>query len=676
MRLQIRETQSVGILAALTIVAILLSVAVLIWGLRGRELEHSRLETVSQTQMLMEQTQQNFDEADLLLQGVQARLSDEYGRRLGLDSVQTHLLLSARASSMRQMASIFLVNAQGIVVNSSRNFPATAQSVADREYFQYFARDATDKLFIERPVRSRVDNSWTMHMARPMVDSDGKFRGVIVAAINIAQFEQMYKMVMLDYERPIAMYFADGTLIASSPGRENMTGVRAPELNNEEFPAKGGAVRAIQHVGGDGERQVFALGRLAKYPFLISVTDDEILSLASWRETAAPIGMGAMLISIFIAVLAVFLINKLKSREALRVALRAANDLYQHTVDSVMDAIVAADRSMNIILFNPAAEKMFGLPASKALGCSFEILIPERLRSEHRGHISRFAGADAVSRAMAPQLKITGRRGDGSEFPIESTISKSLIDGKLQLTAVLRDMTEQRWVESELREVNDQLRQLSASLQTVREEERTRISRELHDELGQQLTGLKLSFTWLATRLREGRATNASSVDEMREQLDAAVTSVKRISSELRPLILDDLGFDEAVSWHAREFSKRSALEVALNLPAAREVQDDNLATALFRIVQESLTNAARHANATRIRIDLVATANRLVLTISDNGQGISDHAGRGGIGIVSMRERVNSIGGKFSIVSGAGVGTTIEVIVPRLAASAAGDEA
>ena len=277
---------------------------------------------------------------------------------------------------------------------------------------------------------------------------------------------------------------------------------------------------------------------------------------------------------------------------------------------------------------------------------------------------------------MAPQLKITGRRGDGSEFPIESTISKSLIDGKLQLTAVLRDVTEQRRVESELREVNDQLRQLSASLQTVREEERTRISRELHDELGQQLTGLKLSFTWLATRLREGRATNASSVDEMREQLDAAVSSVRRISTELRPLILDDLGFDEAVLWHPREFSRRSALEVTLNLQAAREVQDDNLATALFRIVQESLTNTARHANATRISIDLVAPANRLVLTISDNGQGISDNAGRGGIGLVSMRERVNSIGGKFSIVSGAGVGTTIEVTVPRPAASAAGDEA
>ncbi|MDO8248982.1 MAG: PAS domain S-box protein [Rhodoferax sp.] len=676
MRLQIRQPQSVGLLAALTIAAIVVSVIFLLWELRARELEHARLETASLTQMLMEQTQQSFDSADLVIQGVQERLSTPYGSQFALDSPATHLLLSSRVSGMPQMSSLFLVDAQGAVLNSSRAFPNLGLSVADRDYYTYFSQDRTKTFFIETPVRSRLDNTWTLHIARPLFEPNGKFRGVVVAAMSIPQFELAFKMVKLDYVRPIALYLADGTLIASLPHRENMIGARAPELNHEDIPAKANVVRTIRHAGAGGEQQVFALGRLAKYPLLVSVTDDEALSLASWRETAVPIALGALLVSIFIALVAMLLVHKHKSREALAVALRSANDLYQHTVNSVMDAIVAIDASRNIVLFNPAAEHMFGHRASEIIGKPFDILIPEQVRTRHLGHVDRFAETEVGSRTMAPQLEITGRRADGKEFPIESTISKFLIGDQLQMTAVLRDVTERRLAEIEVREVNSQLRSLSASLQLVREQERTRISRELHDELGQQLTGLKLSLLWLGTRLKEGRTAAPDTVDEMRSLLDTAIASVRRISTELRPLILDDLGFAEAVSWQTRDFAKRSALEVTLNLPAAGLVQGDALATALFRIVQESLTNVARHANATQVKIDLVAEGAKLALTIKDNGQGIQDAARQGGIGLVSMRERAISIGAHFNIVSRPRAGTTIEVTVPLNVATQDGDEA
>lgn len=675
MRLQIRQPQSVGLLAALTIAAIVVSVIFLLWELRARELEHSRRETASLAQMLMKQTQQSFESADLVIQGVQERLSNPYGSRFALDSPPTHLLLSSRVSGMPQMGSLFLVDAQGTVINSSRAFPSLGQSVADRDYYTYFSQDRTKTFFIETPVRSRLDNMWTLHMARPLFEPNGKFRGVIVAAMSIPQFELAFNMVKLNYVRPIALYLADGTLIASLPHRENMIGTRAPELN-QDSSVEANVIRTFQRVSEDGQQQVFALGRLAKYPLLVSVTDDETSSLASWRETAAPIALGALLMSIFIALVAMLLVHKHKSREALAIALRSANDLYQHTVNSVMDAIVAIDASRHIVLFNPAAENMFGLKASEVIGRPFDILIPERVRTKHLGHVGRFADAEVGSRTMAPQLEITGRRADGKEFPIESTISKFLIGGKLQMTAVLRDVTERRLAEIELREVNSQLRSLSTSLQLVREQERTRISRELHDELGQQLTGLKLSLLWLGTRLKEGRTAAPDTVDEMRSLLDTAIASVRRISTELRPLILDDLGFAEAVSWQTRDFAKRSALEVTLNLPAAGLVQGDALATALFRIVQESLTNVARHANATQVAINLATEGEKLILTIKDNGQGIQDHAKRGGIGLVSMRERAISIGAHFNIVSGPRAGTTIEVTVPLNVATQHGDEA
>lgn len=668
MRLQIRQSQSVGLLAVLSISAILVSVALLIWRLHDSELEHARLETISLTEMLMEQTQQSFEGADLVLQGVQERLSTAFGRQFELDSAPTHLLLSTRVSSMHQLSSIFLVNAQGTVINSSIDFPMPKIAVADREYFSHFAHEGGKKLFISKPIHNRIDNGWTIYMALPLFELSGKFRGIVVAALSIPQFEKMYQLVKLDYDRPIGLYFADGTLIASLPHRENSIGSIAPELINESIPTKTGEVRSIRHTNPFGDPEVFSIGHLTKYPLLVSVTDDVTLSLASWRETAIPIGLGAILVCFFTASIAIFLNSKLKHKEELALALRVANDRYQHTVNSVMDAIVAVDESMNIVLFNPAAERMFHLKARHVIGRPFDMLIPERIRAKHHGHIASFTDSEVASRPMNPQLEITGKRSDGQEFPIESTISKSLIGGKLQMTAVLRDVTAHRQAENELRKVNSQLRNLSTSLQEVREQERSRLSRELHDELGQQLTGLKLSLSWLGNRLKDGRATPPDAVDEMRSLLDEAIVSVRRISTELRPLILDDLSFGEALTWQTTEFTKRSNLEVSLNLSAADKVQGDNLATAMFRIVQESLTNVARHANATKVSIELVANASSLVLTIKDNGNGFQDTGRQGGIGLVSMRERATSVGATFNIINNpvAGTGTTIEVIIPH----------
>lgn len=266
---------------------------------------------------------------------------------------------------------------------------------------------------------------------------------------------------------------------------------------------------------------------------------------------------------------------------------------------------------------------------------------------------------------MAPQLEIVGIRSDGVEFPIESTISKTLIGGKVQMTAVLRDVSEHRRNEAELRKMNLQLRELSNALQDVREQERSRIARELHDELGQKLTGLKLDLSWLGSRLKEGREADPNKVDEMRHLLDETIASVRRISTELRPLILDDLGLGEAIAWQAREVTKRSGLSIELDLPAASMVRHDALATALFRIAQESMTNAVRHARATHMKISLTADADALKLQVQDNGVGFDVQAKSPGIGLVSMRERAVAMGGDFRMVSAPGQGVSISVLLP-----------
>lgn len=665
MRVNVRPVYAVVALAILAVVAIVGAVSLLLWDLRGRELAHSRRETVSLTQMFMAQTQQSFESTDLVLQGLQERLQTSFGNQVGLDSAPIHLLLASRISGVHFIRSLFVVDSVGDVVNTSREAVIAPISVADRAYFKNFKETTADGLYVDKPVHNRLNGSWTMHLARRISYPSGQFRGLVVAAIDLSNYEKSFSYLMVDYFRPVSLYLDDGTLVASMPHRENMMASLAPELSGEIFPSALQGVQLIKHVSGDGSQDVFAIGRLTTFPFLMGVANDEVLSLASWRETAIPIALGTGMVSLFIAIVAASLVGELLREERLSYELSQATDRYEHTVESVMDAIVAVDETHNIVLFNPAAERMFARNAHDTLGKNISLLMPTRLQTRHEAHVISFNGSARISRTMAPQLDIVGMRSDGVEFPLESTISKTMIGGKIQMTAVLRDVSEHRRNEAELRKMNTQLRELSASLQDVREQERSRIARELHDELGQELTGLKLDFSWLRSRLKEGRPAEPEKVEEMRRSLDASIASVRRISTELRPLILDDLGFGEAVAWQAREVAKRSGLDIELHLPAASKVKSDALATALFRIVQESLTNTVRHAKATQVKISLTEQAHAVRLTVTDNGIGFDEHQKKSGVGLHSMRERAMAVGAEFNISSTNRQGVEIVVTLP-----------
>lgn len=662
-----RPTRAIVMLAGLATIAIILSSAFWLWDLRVRELAHVRLEAEGVTRLFVETTRQSLESTEVLLTSVQERLESSYGSKLPLNSMPVHLLLNTRIFGVRHLNALFLVDDKGWAVNTSREIPASPVSRADRQYYQSFARDNHAGLFISTPVRSAVDQSWTLHLARKVSNPDGSLRGVIVAAINLPHFEQLYSLLTLDYDRPVALYMTDGTLVASRPTRDDMVAKKDPDLSAAiaAHSPKKDEVYFGQRTTAEGERATFTLEQVPGFPFIVSVTNEEAEALSSWRATAIPIILGAALVVFFIIVVAVVLSMELTQEERLSRALHEANERYHQTVDSVMDAIVAINESQAIILFNPAAERMFLYKAAEVLGKPLTALIPERMHASHDKHVDKFTFQEGGFRTMGPQLEIMGRRADGTEFPIESTISHTFIGGKHQLTAVLRDVTDRRRAEHELREMNQQLRGLSASLQDVREQERARIAHELHDELGQQLTGLKLDLSWLSTRTKEGRAVTPDKVDEMRHMLDAAIASVRRLSTELRPLILDDLGFGAAVAWQTREFAKRTGLEIALNLRAESLVTDNALATALFRIVQESLTNIVRHAYATRVEIALLTDGKSLRLTVEDDGRGMENHANPDGFGLVSMRERANALGGSFHITSHPGRGTTIEVAFP-----------
>ena len=662
--LRVRPARAVGILALLSMLAIALSVVLLLAGLRQRALAASEHESVSLTQIFVRQVEQDFNTVDLILRGVQERLHTSFGAQLPLDDVATQLLLGARVAGSSLLTALFVVDASGNVVNTSANKPVLQRSVAQRAYFTAFARDGFNGLFLGRPLRSLGDHQWSLYLARRLDNADGTFRGIVVAKIEIARLEHVYSLLKLDRERPSAIYLRDGTLLSSIPHREDQIGTAAPELSQAALAAAGDGLQVFSFGADAGAPQRLVLSPVPRFALLAGVQDRPDEALREWRDTALPIGVGALLMVVFIVCAAGLLMYELAREEALTQALRDADARYQQTVDSVMDAIVAVDEDQTIRLFNPSAERMFGVSAAQALGGSLERLM-DLAPGVHGDHVRTFGDSQVASRTMGAQLQITGRHASGRVFPVESTISQTVIGGRRQYTAVLRDVTERRRAEAEMQVLNQQLRELSNALLQVREQERTRIARELHDDLGQQLTGLKLDLSWASKRLRDGRSVGTEEMDAMRQLLDTAISSVRRLSAELRPVVLDELGFAEAVRWQCGEVARRSGLDIQLELTDAARVRNEALASALFRIVQEALTNVVRHAAARTVQIRIFCDASGLLLSVQDDGCGLDALAPGQGVGLVSMRERAVAFGGKFSIAGSAGAGTTISVVLP-----------
>lgn len=354
-------------------------------------------------------------------------------------------------------------------------------------------------------------------------------------------------------------------------------------------------------------------------------------------------------------------------REASRLALQNVEARVGDLVDSAMDAIISIDESQRIVLYNPAAEQVFLWPRAAVLGRPLDRLIPERLRAAHRNHIERFGWTGATSRRMGEPRILYGLRANGEEFPIEASISQHREAGKKHFTVILRDVTERVRAEEVLRESREELRQLALASHSVREQEKSRIARELHDELAQALTALKMDVTWLRGHVPAGDGPTSKKLSDIDSLLNHMVAATRRISADLRPLVLDDLGLGPAVEWLVQKFTERNGIpcELAIGVPDLE--LDEAHASAVFRILQESLTNAARHAQASRIEVSIDLSDGAVALKVRDDGRGFSPDDPRkpGSFGLVGLRERAYLLGGEVNIASAPGQGTSIEVRIP-----------
>jgi signal transduction histidine kinase len=230
-----------------------------------------------------------------------------------------------------------------------------------------------------------------------------------------------------------------------------------------------------------------------------------------------------------------------------------------------------------------------------------------------------------------------------------------------------REIAERRQAEERLRQSQESLRALAAHLRSVREEEQTRIAREIHDELGQALTGLKMDLAWLTQHLPASAKPLRGKTQEMSGLIDGTIHSVRRIASGLRPEVLDEGGLSTAIEWQVKEFQKRTGIRCRITLPEQEPSLSQEQATAVFRILQEVLTNVARHAQATRVDVVMVADPGKLQLEVQDNGRGIAESERRSNksLGLLGMRERALLINGEIDIAGLKGAGTRVMLSVP-----------
>ena len=344
----------------------------------------------------------------------------------------------------------------------------------------------------------------------------------------------------------------------------------------------------------------------------------------------------------------------------------------QSIIGSAMDAIITIDEEQNVVLFNAAAERIFGCRARDAVGSPIERFIPERYRATHREHVRRFGEAGVTMRRMGGNLVLAGLRASGEEFPIDASISHVTVSGRKFYTVILRDVTARQRSAEAIERSHRELRELYESMHQVREAERTRIARELHDELAQWLTALKMDAAWIATRLPPEHEQLVRKAHGMKAVVDSTVAAVRRIAADLRPVMLDDLGFMPALENLVNDLSGRAGIEVGLDAEGDFDLREP-LATALYRMVQEALTNVARHANATAAVVELRRDENRLQVRVRDDGQGFNPDASRKSYGVLGIRERARTLGGEARIYSLPEGGTIVDIDLPLVVKDAAG---
>ena len=346
--------------------------------------------------------------------------------------------------------------------------------------------------------------------------------------------------------------------------------------------------------------------------------------------------------------------------------LQESEECFRAIGSAALCGIIMMDNEGRISYWNEMAEQMFGYTQAEAIGKNLHLLLAPRCYHEAIAKGIEAFSTNGQGPVVGKTLQLDALCKERSQFPIELSVSSVQIRGRWHALGIVHDITERQQADEEIRRSHQQLRQLAAHLQTIREQERTMIAREVHDELGQTLTALKIDLVRIQKRISKEQHEVHAIIDTMLESTEASLGAVQRISSNLRPALLDDLGLVAAVEWLVQEFQKRTGIRCTLSMLEELSLNSEKK-TALFRILQEAITNVARHADATQLQIELSLKGTWLNLQIIDNGKGITeeDANSSSSLGLLGLRERAHVLDGKVTIQGRADAGTTVSVAIP-----------
>jgi PAS domain S-box-containing protein len=649
------------------IVIVLLAAAIAVAVQRSEAVTRAEWQLASAAAMLGQQVQQSVRSVDLIIGETIKDIEANHAHVRSFTERELFENMSERARALPYVRNLIYVDGAGQLKLESREFPAASIHLGDREYYRVHRERATGRLHVGEPVIGRITKEQVQPFSRRVNAADGTFLGVVVATMRTPHVEGILGSLKLAPGARVALYRDDGILLAAHPPVESIG--RSFAGDSLFGGARTPAASEIRRRQGllDAEARLFAVERLKAHSLVLTVAFTESVVFSEWRQNASRIGVGAIAIAVFIGIALFLLLQQVRVSAGLASELHMTGERLKSIIDSAMDAIITVDGNQNIVMFNAAAEKIFRCSAAEALGGPLDRFVPERFRAVHREHIERFGRTSMTTRMMGARLALSGLRADGEEFPIDASISQAMLDGGRFYTVILRDITARKRAEDAVERSHEELRELSAAMHEVREAERLRVARELHDELAQWLTALKMDIAWVSSRLPPEHALLHARADRMKGLVDTTVAAVRRIAADLRPVMLDDLGLVPALEHLLHDLSQRTGIVVSLDAEETAVDFGEPLASALYRIAQEALTNVARHAGATEVEVTITSDDDRLVLAVRDNGKGYDAElaARRKSYGVLGIRERARTLGGEARIERLTAGGTLVEVVIP-----------